>query len=543
MNTRDRSISTMIPFVLELLFVFLLFNTSPTLSESNSTNEYTEIIMAVNSATNSNVNNPPEDFKFDINIIISSYFQNPCNYSVKLEIPEGVVKHSVGSSSISNLSISDNLGSNLQTTIQNNTVVNEYAEVVLPPNFNHKITLSFLTDYGVFYQSSTGDYNVALLAEKSAKPTSFCLRLPKNYTVIPIYLGEPTIEEDDQFIILKWSASTNVNYGARFVPFLLNCTINSYKVVNDISTVFPIKGQVRSTIEKTLVTPTKVGAFNFETLLVGHIPFPLQKAVQNLLVEGVWDGLGQCSEVSIPFEKINNDSRGHYYVDHLHQEVIVYPRYSYKGDFCQFSEGATFVLPASSANQEQVLPFRYKTNFTVESPSESTNWKFDITGNVEIKFILPVDAAPIVSENDNASIGVENNRPTVSFIYNSPGTLSSNYWPITYDIIPLRNYFILAVISIAVLIATIILIVKLPYNNIQSGLGLIGVSAIMIWNIKDFIGLGGLEITLTVMFVLSLAFWFASMGVALRKRANVPATGQNNQNNSPEPETKTNKKC
>jgi hypothetical protein len=221
-----------------------------------------------------------------------------------------------------------------------------------------------------------------------------------------------------------------------------------------------------------------------------------------------------------PIQNLDNSSRGHYFVDYSEQEVVVYPHFVYGDDFYQYIVSVTFVLPSYLVTEQQVLPYRYMSfcGIDVSTTITADSLKINLTGSLEVKFILPNNSELMAFESGNPSIGLEGNRPTASFVYNSPITFPSRSWTIYYEIVPLRNYFVIVVFSL-LFIGIFIVLLKFLKIGSKAFIGILtaGISPFMVWNIGVFLTLGGFELTLTALFIFSLLFWILAFVAVGRK--------------------------
>ena len=491
-----------------------------------------EIVITIKPVTPITTDTPPDEFKFECSYLLSNSYVNEDDDYVGLHILEGIIGWNFGGYSIRNTTIFDNLGNSFDPLVKGNRVCNPTADVVLPPSFEYKIFLSFKTDYGISFDNENREYLFELHFEITS-PNTLEVRFPINFTVLKcnvrtLYTANVTRTQGNQRIALKCAVLPDKPFSmfVRFIPFCIQGIVKSFKLTLDIPEVFPIKGCVRGTYEQVFETPATFSIWEINPLFAIPVPFP--EYAQSLTVEKVWDGLGDCKAISKPVENLNNSSLGYYYVDYENRNVVVYPRYHYRGDFYEYSVGATFVCPPEYKPFEMEAykergSYTYESHLTIDDVLTPPNWKLDITGNVEIKFILPTDAEPSISKSENPTIDFEDDRPVALFVYNSPKTLSPNSWRVIYDIVPLRNLYWLEVVSIIVfsLIFVGILLCRPPFKIALALVTVISFPLFFI-NLSALLGLGSSkslfnslfigEVSLIICILIIVAFMKKSQG-------------------------------
>jgi len=504
------SLIIMVFFVNNLIFPV---NSEPVTGRS-------EMILTVVPAVNQSHTIQPKEYTFVTHYLKSTFVENLEDSKLNLTFPQNTLGWSGFNYSIYNITMFDNIGNFFDPIIETNKIQNPRIEVILPPHFEYSISLSFFTDYGVFFDAERMEY-VYPFDMNNVNPTTVSLRFPKNYTILQ-YSPEGQLNQENNFIAVTWLENTEFNVFTRFLPFSLHGSMTSFKATIDFSTVFPTKGQVKGTIEKTLLIPIRLDIWKINPGLIVNMPFP--EYAQNIVVENVWDAIGNCNEIFQPIKNLNINSSGQYFVDFSNRTVVVYPRYSYGDEFYQYHVSVTFVTPSEYAPykwetaKQKDFPYQYESSFEITDIGESENWKQDLTGNLEITFILPKGTNPLKSESGNPEIGIENDRPTATFTYNSPKTISPSRWHVIYDVISVRNYFWLAVFSIVFSILTIILLlfVNIPSTH-KLIFELVPGTGLMITSILNFLGLGGTENALNWLLCGSLAFWIISLIVGIWK--------------------------
>lgn len=481
------------------LFVTLLISAHMGTIPAQS-NQSDEIVVTVKPVTPITPDVTPNEHKFETNYLLSRSYFNQFDGYLALNISEGIIFWISRGYSIRNVTIFDNLGNDFDPVVKNDTVLNPSAEVVLPPSFEYKIYLSLYTDQGIAFDSKNMEYSLDFDFQYPRQAT-LTVRFPNSFTILQC-TPQVNQSQENHFIMLRWSIKRNELFDlfVRFLPFCIQGIVKSFKFTLDIPTAFPTKGFIKGTYEEVFETPATFSIWKINPLFAVPILFP--GYAKYITVEKVWDGIGNCKEISEPVERLDNDSLGYYYVDNENREVIVYPRYHYRGGFYEYSVGATFVCPPEykpfkmEAIKEHWLPFRYESYIIIDEILVPNNWKLEITGNVEVKFILPSGAQPLISESGGPTIGLEEDRPVARFVYNSPKTLSPSRWRVVYDLIPLRNFFWLEMISFVILLS--ILVVTIAFKLVR------GARPWPSWLLRVFIPIGLALITPNVIFFYGL---------------------------------------
>jgi hypothetical protein len=482
-------------------------------------NRHSEIMLTINPANPIRPDLTPNEFTFETVYLNTIYFSNSQNTDFTLNIPEQRLGDIYGNESIRNVTMYDNLNHTFEVIENGSGYFSLPETIILPAHFEYRSYLSYVSDHDIYFDANSSEY--ILNSNITPAPDTFIVRFPSDFTIlgtIPAMAQENT----DPYIILTMQPETPA-ISVKFLPFSHPETERSVKFTLDLPTIFPNEGQAMISFEQSFNVPKTFSIWNVTPFLYYTVNFP--EYTSNVIVDKVWDGIGSCNEISQPTEKLDNSSMGNYYADYAGKRVIIYPRYGYSGDFYQYSIGVRFATPSGykpfnmkAALNVPPFPYTFRSVFGFDK-SPAPGWSTNLTGNVEMEFILPSGADISYNENSNFTVGVEGGRPTAVFVYNAPETMLPTQWSVTYDLIPLRNYFWLVVISIFLLIAVIaiMVILKLPANSLQSGLELLGVSGLMIWNIQDFLSLGGFENTLTGLFIVSIILWFMSIVISAWK--------------------------
>jgi len=505
-----------------LLVAPLIVNIPPTTAEAN---RHSEIMLTINPTNPIRPDLTPNEFTFETVYLNTIYFSNSQDTDFTLNIPEQRLGDVYGNESIRNVTMYDNLNHTFEVIENGSGYFSLPETIILPAHFEYKSHLSYASDHDIYFDANSSEY--ILNSNITPAPDTFIVRFPSDFTIlgtIPAMAQENT----DPYIILTMQPETPA-ISVKFLPFSHPETERSVKFTLDLPTIFPTEGQAMISFEQSFDAPTTFSVWNVTPFLYYTVSFP--EYTTNVIIDKVWDGTGPCKETTQPIYNPDNISMGKYYANYTGKQVIIYPHFDYSENFYQYSIGVRFSVPSGykpfnmkAALNVSPFPYKFRSVFGFDK-SPVPGWSTDLTGNVEMKFILPSGADISHNENSNFTVGVEGDRPTAVFVYNAPGTMPPTQWSVTYDLIPLRNYFWLVVICISLLIAVIavvvilVVILKLRANSLQSGLELLGVfgvvSTLMIWNIQGFLSLGGFENTLTWLFIVSIILWIMSMVIVV----------------------------
>jgi DNA-directed RNA polymerase subunit RPC12/RpoP len=450
-----------------------------------------EVIVTLNPITPVTEDLAPKDYRFELMYNVSSYFLNTNNTGILLTFPQGILGWTYGNHSIYNVALSDNLGHYFDPIFGDDKVSNPEAQVMIPGGYEYRISLSFSTNYGVMFDEEKMVYELAISGTSASQTLS--LRLPENFTLLEC-TPNATQEKDGKYTTFKWQQEAHSVF-ATFVPFHLQGTVRAFSFALDIASVTPV-GVVKGTFEETFTTPKSFNIWQINPLFAINIPFP--GYAQVLSVSKVWDGIGPCSEIAEPPENLDNNSLGHYYIDNANRTLIIYPRYDYKGAFYQYAVGAILLFPPEYRPFEmkavkKLSPYRYESYFIINKVLVPANWNMNITGNVEIKFILPVGAQILKEESGNPEVDFEDGRTIGLFVSNSPVTLSPSGWHIIYEMTNEKTLFVIGVLTLLIFGIATILFLVLPSRVLQHVATVLGFGGfavlIMGLNIEQFISI------------------------------------------------------
>jgi len=491
---KPRAASKHVRTLLAILFAICIMTTIKTQRTFAQPNERNEVTVTLIPLTPVTTDLTPKDYRFELVYNVSSFFLNINNTMTNLTIPQGMLGWVYGNHSISSVTLQDNLGHNFEPIIGDDKVSNPEAWSIIPAGFEYRISLSFSTDYGVVFDAEKMVYGVAISGTSAASQT-LRLQLPQNFTILEC-TPNAAQEEDGEQITLRWPQDTVHEVFATFVPFNLQAIVRSFAFTVDIPSVTPI-GMIEGSIEENFTAPASFSIWPINPMFAINVDFP--NYAQVLDVSGVSDGIGPCSGLSEAPVKLDNNSLGHYYVDNTNRVLIVYPRYDYKGDFYNYALRATFITPPEykpfkmEAVKEDALPYRYESYFIIDKVFSPANWKMNITGNVEIKFILPPGAQISTGESGSPEVGVEDGRPVALFVYNSPITVSPSRWHVIYEMIDQRNLFLLemgSLISFGILGILLAVLQSRVARKLISVLTSVVFIPVLLLNVQVYTGIG-----------------------------------------------------
>lgn len=422
-----------------------------------------EILINVRPVTTITSDVTPSECRFETNVVVSKYYLNQYDHAVNLSISEEVIGWgSHPGFEVFDITIFDNLGNSFEPVIENGIISNPKSNVVLPPSFEYKLSLSLYTFGGIAFDDDKLEY---LLQFDLGYPrqATISVRFPSNFTVLACNIYSPfspevIISEEYPYVIARWDIPENaaMKIYVPFLPFCVQGVIRSYKFTVDIPNVFPIKGGIRGTIEEVFQTSATFSIWEIDPVAATYIDFP--KYATPISVESVWDSDGECEEILAEVDNPDESHLGCYFVDNKNRKVIVYSRYRRLGDTYEYRIGATFFTGHEYETykmegiKEQWWPFRYESYLLIDDITLHKHWRMNLTGDVEVKFILPEGSEPLIPESGNPLIDTEGNRPVGRFIYSSIEEIYQGSWRVVYDITSLKNFFILEVVSIAVLV-------------------------------------------------------------------------------------------
>ena len=511
--------------LLSLIIVVLIIpNVKTIYAQSGENDELTVTIVPISPIAPGLT---PDKFNFSTSFQISRCYFNPENANCLLTILQGTLQWPTQGAPVHNIAVFDNLGHDFSPIINNETIINPSAEVMVPPLFNYKISLFLETEGAIGFDSQNMTYLFEFRVQTPV-PTLLCVRIPQNFTVTECTSGY-TQTSEGQLVAFRWNVSPNenLNCSVRFLPFHIQPTTRSMKLTVDIPTVFPISGFIKGTLEVTFETPVTFSIWRIIPIFEFPVTFPY--GTSNVTVETISDGKGKCDEISKRLDKPDNTSLGRYFVDYGNKVVFVYPRPSYEGNFYEFRVQATFVYPNDRITEIVPLeapfwPFRYVSRLTLLNITTSGSWILNVTGSFEVRFMLPSGTEPVSSESGSPVIGIDQDRPVASFVYDSPLTLSSGKWTVAFDVISLRNLFVLQAFSVLALFVLIVFSWRVdPASKLARILGVptpvASVVPILVANIFPFFTLGGLSLRLffQILFLAELLLAIGIVAITLYK--------------------------
>jgi hypothetical protein len=183
----------------------------------------------------------------------------------------------------------------------------------------------------------------------------------------------------------------------------------------------------------------------------------------------VYDGKGQCREI---FENLTTDWRnyaglGVYCIDYANYRIILYPRPTEDGGICRYNvKSIVTIAPQTDSNVSFWEPYRgnlrlgHKYTFTNDTSIDGNVINLHLTGHVIAKFIFPSDVTPVMYDPENSTIGEENGKGTLTYVYNSPISMPKTPWMAYFNFNiyktffenQLFNVFLLSMVAISIFI-------------------------------------------------------------------------------------------
>ena len=471
-----------------------------------------DVLVNVRPIAPIDTNLTPNDFKFESTYaltLVYSKSQSP----KELIIPEKTFRFAHINSTIKEYSIIDNLGNEFQPYDENGLLTNNEIKVNLPNNFEYKVTLHLIDQTGIYFDGT--EY---VISNYNLNADNFTITFPTNYTIRETSPNAPQ-EIIGNNIVLKWAKPSAITI--KFVPFSVQFTTRTMKTTVDVSSVFPNKGQLAYYMEKTFTTPSQFSVWNITpyTCIFYNIPTYLEK----LQVVKVWDGVGECHEIGYHVEKATAKEAGTYFMDYTEKVIYIYPRFSYVNEFYQYKIGYELINSADISggtmiSQNSLLPYRYETGVVMPRTDPADDWStLNLTENI-VKIVLPQGAEIQYEESEKPLIGIENGRPTATYVLSTSINRSFVYtWTAVYDMIPMRLYFL---ISMGFMIAFVCLIItsiiwfakhsndrELKRRNRQLTV-VMGITTLFLGQtIANFVALGGFSNFVISIFVINLTLW------------------------------------
>lgn len=182
---------------------------------------------------------------------------------------------------------------------------------------------------------------------------------------------------------------------------------------------------------------------------------------ENVTVENVYDGVDQCKNVQEQIVNLENDSLGQYYIDYENNVLIIYPRHHSKNEFYEYEIGATFEIPNPSSEKsvsdrvkDFFIPYECKFVGNLTDIPTPSHIKQDITGNFQLKFVLPSGLEIIPEESGYPSISTdENGHPIATYTKNSPITIPAEEKVVVTHIKSWREFLVIEIVSVSGMVA------------------------------------------------------------------------------------------
>ncbi|MCW4015378.1 MAG: hypothetical protein NWF06_03330 [Candidatus Bathyarchaeota archaeon] len=439
-------------FLLLFLIVSMVLSANVSIIRAEPITEKYEIIASLNEPT---LDSPISIFNLNFSveyemtaIICSSQLTN-------LTLVQGYLAHYTDSQP-TDVWIKDNLGNEYFPIIDETKIETpEINNITLFPNFEYRVTLHFVV-VGAEFDNEINHFVWHYNLNTLSNPMSVTFKLPKAYEFFE-WLNGTVNDSDNRQTTFHWNFTEGepVNCLVIFVPFSLDRTITSIEITADIP-IYSDDTSLEETIKLIYNLPVEIMIWNVTINIPVKISFPLYSTP--VKVKSVFDGEGECEEIEgklSEYTLMDNEFLGQYYEDDVNRCVWVFPRQSHQNELAKLEVEVTFIVPNIAVKGEYEIepwePYRGYTGLLFNF-SEIDFWKIDLTGNFEVKFILPPDVEIITSNpNENIIRDAEENRKTLSFVYNSPTKIPEHEWLIVFDNLPLRTFTTNQIINIIVL--------------------------------------------------------------------------------------------
>jgi len=426
------------------LLIALVLTTIPytNVAKAQLTDRY-EVMATLNPPTTIPVGITIEDLNFTAEYEISSVLM--FSTEVNITLNQGLIAHWIEHQP-TETSIYDNLGNSFIPIIESTKIESPFINnVTIPAFFEYRITLHFKTLDDVKFGEEISNYAMAYTENQIPVPMTVTFRLPKDYSIFQHTEGaNETIDGTYKIFVWKFDQGENVQCVAIFMPFSIAPTVRSMGITIDMETNSPNVGLIE-TFDMTYDLTGIVMIWNVSLIMPITIPFPANSS--NTVVESVSDGQGPCEYHTQPINQTEGSPLGKYFIDYANNVVCVYPRHSYQDSIEKFDVQATFLVPNNSSdengkpNVQFWQPYRGAASLFFNF-SDLPFLHLNMTGTFRVTFLFPSEDEPISSlDGESFVLTSTDNKPTVTFNYNSPISLPKTQWVVFFDNIPLRTFF------------------------------------------------------------------------------------------------------
>lgn len=405
-----------------------------------------------------------EDVKIQNVLRISYILVNDEDLPVYFNVSQGTVKWHPGNLTVQFASVVDNLGNSYTPSINNGFIMNPNYEVMIEPHSMYNASLIMVLMPGASYSSSFQAWFFGAYLS-GALPVEASVTFPSNFS-IPFYTIGANYSIDENHKVLTWQMSPQqtLNMTAIFLPFSYDPETKAFKYVIDVSSIFPIPTNIKGTLSHAFESLSEYNGLKVPQIFRLPVLFPASG--KDIQVVSVYDIYGQCDLTLEPLSEPGDANRGSYYVDHENQEVLVYPRAKVRENRYDYNVSVTFdygnYVPANVIFGP-LLPYQGSANLTIVSVIATGDWKQNITQKTIVEFWLPQGTQP--HQSNDYTIGEKDGRYVVRFV-NASSEQTSGTWLIIFDIIRLRNFFIMEILSIVLLVAILIMMAVLRKRHL-----------------------------------------------------------------------------
>ncbi|HVP41479.1 MAG TPA: hypothetical protein VMS95_05970 [Candidatus Krumholzibacteriaceae bacterium] len=189
-----------------------------------------------------------EDVKIQNILRISFICVNVEDSPAPLNITQGTINWHSGNFTVQFATIVDNLGHQYAPSIYNESVATPSYNVTIEPHSMYNVSLFMVLMPGAFYSSS---YQAWFFGTRfgSILPIEASITFPSNFS-IPFYTIGANYSIEQNYKVLTWQKppQQTLNVTAVFLPFPYNPQTISFKYLTDISSIFPVPANSKTTV-------------------------------------------------------------------------------------------------------------------------------------------------------------------------------------------------------------------------------------------------------------------------------------------------------
>ena len=186
---------------------------------------------------------------------------------------------------------------------------------------------------------------------------------------------------------------------------------------------------------------------------------------------------------------------------------ILYPRPTEDHGICQYTvESIVTLAPQTYSNISFWSPYQgsltlgHSYRYSNDTSIDGNVINLDLTGNVVAKFIFPSGVTPVMYDRGNSTIGEEDGKGTLTYVYNSPLSMPTTQWRAFFDFNQYKIFFNNQIFNITLLMGVVLFIIlamKKYFNTTKKWIGGAVPSVVSIgWiinNYHDWYSLGRLK--------------------------------------------------